>query len=138
MGGKFDLALQEYGQLLRWYGNTELAPNAQYYVAWIHASQGDYESAVKEYDMVLEKYPDNNNKMPDAFYGKGLALAKSGPPDRSQPRISGTAQAFPQQLTGAAGLQADRFPGVSVRLGPSRLPQGEQASQVGSRPSPSC
>jgi TolA-binding protein len=77
-GGKFDLALQEYGQLLRWYGNTDLAPNAQYYIAWIHASQGDYDSAVKEYDMVLEKYPDNNNKMPDAFYGKGLALAKLG------------------------------------------------------------
>lgn len=77
-GGKFDLALQEYSDLLKWYGNTELAPNAQYYIAWIHYSQGDYDNAVKEYDMVLEKYPDNNNKMPDAFYGKGLALAKLG------------------------------------------------------------
>ncbi len=77
-GGKFDLALQEYSDLLRWYGNTPLAPNAQYYIAWIHYSQGDYDNAVKEYDMVLEKYPDNNNKMPDAFYGKGLALAKLG------------------------------------------------------------
>ncbi len=77
-GGKFDLAIQEYGQLLHWYGNTELAPNAQYYIAWIHYSQGDYDTAVKEYDLVLEKYPDNNNKMADAFYGKGLALAKLG------------------------------------------------------------
>src|SRR5215471_5676841 len=76
-GGKLDLALQEYADYLRWYGNTDLAPNAQYYIASIHASQGDYESAIREYDMVLEKYSDNN-KTPDAIYGKGIALTKTG------------------------------------------------------------
>ena len=77
MGGKLDLALQEYGDYLKWYGNTELAPNAQYYIASIHASLGDYENAVREYDIVLEKYPDNN-KTADALYGKGQALIKMG------------------------------------------------------------
>jgi len=76
-GGKLDLALQGFGDYLRWYGNTELAPNAQYYIASIHASQGDYDSAIREYDMVLEKYPDNN-KTADAIYGKGVALARQG------------------------------------------------------------
>ena len=71
------MALQEFSDYLKFYGNTELAPNAQYYVAWIHASQGQYDTAVKEYDMVLEKYPDNN-KTPDALYGKGVALTKMG------------------------------------------------------------
>jgi len=36
-GGKMDLALQEYSDYLRWYGNTDLSPNAQYYIASIHA-----------------------------------------------------------------------------------------------------
>jgi TolA-binding protein len=76
-GGKLDLALQEYADYLRWYGNTDLAPNAQYYIASIHASQGDYENAIREYDMVLEKYSDNN-KTPDAIYGKGIALTRTG------------------------------------------------------------
>ena len=76
-GGKLDLAVQEFGDYVRWYGNTELAPNAQYYIASIHASQGDYDSAIREYDMVLEKYPDNN-KTADAMYGKGVALARLG------------------------------------------------------------
>jgi TolA-binding protein len=76
-GGKLDLALQEYADYLRWYGNTDLAPNAQYYIAWIHASQGDYSNAIREYDAVLEKYPDNN-KTADAMYGKGVALSKMG------------------------------------------------------------
>ena len=76
-GGKLDLALQEYSDYLRWYGNTDLAPNAQYYIAWIHASQKDFPKAIQEYDMVLEKYPDNN-KTPDAMYGKGVALVQMG------------------------------------------------------------
>jgi TolA-binding protein len=75
--GKLDLAVQEFSDYLKWYGNTELAPNAQYYIAWIHASQGDYDTAVKDYDLVLEKYPDNN-KTADALYGKGIALTKLG------------------------------------------------------------
>jgi TolA-binding protein len=74
-GGKLDLALQEFSDYLKWYGNTDLAPNAQFYIANIHSSQGDYDNAVKEFDMVLEKYPDNN-KTPDALYNKGLALTK--------------------------------------------------------------
>jgi tol-pal system protein YbgF len=76
-GGKFDLAVQEFADYLKWYGNTDLAPNAQFYIAAIHASQNDFDNAVKEYDIVIDKYPDNN-KIPDAMYGKGLALMRVG------------------------------------------------------------
>jgi TolA-binding protein len=76
-GGKFDLALQEFSDYLKWYGNTDLAPNAQYYIASIHAAQGDYDSAIREYDIVIEKMPDNN-KIGDAMFGKGQALMKVG------------------------------------------------------------
>jgi TolA-binding protein len=74
---KYDLALKEYADYLRCYGNLPLAPNAQFYIGTIHAQQGDYESAVKDFDVVLEKYPDNS-KTPDAIYSKGLALQKLG------------------------------------------------------------
>ena len=77
IGGKLDLALSEFSDYLRWYGNTDMAPFAQYYIGWIHASQGDYDNAVKDYDLVLEKYPDNK-KTPDALFGKGQALVKLG------------------------------------------------------------
>jgi len=77
-GGKLDLAIEEFSDYLKWYGNTDLAPNAQFYIGSIHYSQGDYDNAVKEFDMVLEKYPDDANKRPDALYNKGLALEKMG------------------------------------------------------------
>ncbi len=75
--GKLDLAVQEYTEYLKWYGNTDLAPNAQFYIGWIHYSQGDLDNAAREFDMVLEKYPDNN-KTADALYYKGMTLVKMG------------------------------------------------------------
>lgn len=77
-GGNLDLALQEFNQYLQWYGNTDYAVNAQYYIAYIHYSQGDYDDAVKEFDLVLEKYPSDNPKIPDALYWKGMSLTRLG------------------------------------------------------------
>ena len=73
--GKYDLAVQEFADYLKFYGNTEYAPNAQFYIAMIHFVQGTFETAVKEFDMVLEKYPDNT-KTAEALLYKGRALVK--------------------------------------------------------------
>jgi TolA-binding protein len=71
--GKFELALQEYQDYLKYYGNSEMAPTAQYYIAWIHYSQKNYEAAAPEFDLVLEKYPENS-KTKDAKYYKAMSL----------------------------------------------------------------
>jgi len=76
--GKLDLALNEFSDYLKWYGNTDLAANAQYYIASIHYSQADYNDALREFDLVLEKYPSDNNKIPDALYYKGMTLTRLG------------------------------------------------------------
>ena len=76
--GKLDLALNEFSDYLKWYGNTGLAANAQYYIASIHYSQADYDDALREFDLVLEKYPSDNNKIPDALYYKGMTLTRMG------------------------------------------------------------
>lgn len=77
--GKLDLALREFSDYLRWYGDTSLAANAQYWIASIHYAQGDYDSALREFDTVLEKYPEkSNNKIPDALFYKGMSLVKLG------------------------------------------------------------
>ena len=75
VSGKYDLATQGFADYLKYYGNTGFAPNAQFYIAMIHFVQGNYETAVKEFDMVLEKYPDNN-KTADSMLYKGRALVK--------------------------------------------------------------
>ncbi len=75
--GNFDLALQEYSDYLKFYGTEVNAPDAQYYIAQIHYSRGDYENAANEFDIVLEKYPENKRTR-DAMYLKGMSLVKAG------------------------------------------------------------
>jgi len=76
-GGKADMALQEFGDYLKYYGNTEMAPNAQFYIAEIHLNQNQLDDALQGFDLVLEKYPDNS-KTADALYMKGFTLVKMG------------------------------------------------------------
>ncbi|HWC95447.1 MAG TPA: outer membrane protein assembly factor BamD [Candidatus Sulfopaludibacter sp.] len=76
-GGNLDLALQEYSDYLKYFPTTDNAPLAQYAIAQIHYSKGDYESAANEFDMVLEKYPENS-RTKDAMYYKGVSLVKAG------------------------------------------------------------
>jgi tol-pal system protein YbgF len=76
-GGKPDLALQQFRDYLQYYRDTELAPNAQYYIAEILYSQGELERALVEFDALLETFPENS-KTPDALFMKGQTLMKMG------------------------------------------------------------
>src|SRR5580692_11060998 len=54
--GKYDLARSEFQDYLRYYGTTDLAGNAQFYLGEIAYSQKNYDQAVTEYDKVLTAY----------------------------------------------------------------------------------
>ena len=80
LGGKYELAMPEFNDYLKYFSNTELAPNAQYYLADIYYRKADYANALTAFDAVLEKFPDNP-KTPDAHYMKGMCLVKLGKND---------------------------------------------------------
>src|SRR6267154_1420486 len=46
---KYQLAQQEFADYVKFYGNTDLAGNAQFYIADIEYRQGNYQQAVVEY-----------------------------------------------------------------------------------------
>jgi tol-pal system protein YbgF len=75
--GNTDLAQNEFTQYLQYFGNTELAASAQYYLGEIAYNKRDYQGAVQGFDAVLERYP-QNPKTADAHLMKGMALVKSG------------------------------------------------------------
>ena len=77
---KYELAAQEFTDYLKYYPTTDLAGNAQFYLADIEYRQGNYQQAVKDYDKVLEQYP-SGNKAAAAQLKKGFALLELG--DRS-------------------------------------------------------
>jgi tol-pal system protein YbgF len=75
--GKYDLAHQEFQDYLKYYGDTDLASNAQFYLGEIAYSQRNYDQAVSEYDRVLTNYP-KSFKQATARLKKGLALIEQG------------------------------------------------------------
>src|ERR1700688_205117 len=56
-GGNYDLARKEFLDYLKFYGDTDLASNAQFYLGEIAYKQKQYDQAVSEFDKVLANYP---------------------------------------------------------------------------------
>src|SRR5438876_169398 len=76
-GGKYDLARQEFQDYLKYYSETDLASNAQFYLGEIAYVQKNYQEAVTQYDKVLINYP-KSFKLAPARYKKGMALIELG------------------------------------------------------------
>jgi tol-pal system protein YbgF len=75
--GKYDLARSEFQDYLRYYGDTDLASNAQFYLGEIAYQQKQYDQAVSEYDRVINNYP-KSFKLAPARLKKGMALIELG------------------------------------------------------------
>jgi tol-pal system protein YbgF len=94
---KFDLAQQEFADYLKFYSNTDLAGNAQYYLADIMFRQGNYQQAVGEYDKVLEQYP-GGNKTAAAQLKKGFALIELGQRDQGVSELRSLIGRYPRSI----------------------------------------
>ncbi len=75
--GKYELALSEFQDYLKYYADTDLASNAQFYLGEISYKQKQYNEAVSAYDKVLTNYP-KSFKLGPARLRKGLALIELG------------------------------------------------------------
>ena len=75
--GKYDLARAEFQDYLKYYGKTDLASNAQFYIGEIAYKQRNYQQAINEYDKVLNNYP-KSFKLAPALLHRGMALVELG------------------------------------------------------------
>jgi tol-pal system protein YbgF len=75
--GKYDLARSEFQDYLKFYADTDLASNAQFYLGEIAYSQKAYDAAVSEYEKVLTNYP-KSFKLAPSRLKKGMALIELG------------------------------------------------------------
>jgi len=76
-GKHYDLATQEFQDYLKFYGDTDLAPNAQFYLGEVAYSQGQYQVALDYYNKVIDNYP-KNNKLAAAHMKKAYCLSETG------------------------------------------------------------
>jgi tol-pal system protein YbgF len=119
-GNKLELAAQEFNDYLKFYPTTELAGNAQYYLADIEFRQGNFAAAVQSYDSVLEKYP-GGNKTRAAQYKKGLALLQLGKRDAAARELNSVIKRYPRsEEAGLAREQLKKMSGTATRGSASR------------------
>ena len=76
-GKHYDLATQEFADYLKYYADTDLASNAQFYLGEIAFMQGQFQPALDAYNKVIENYP-KSFKTASARMRKGFCLAELG------------------------------------------------------------
>ncbi|HUO59900.1 MAG TPA: tetratricopeptide repeat protein [Candidatus Acidoferrales bacterium] len=111
---RYDLALQQFADYLKFYPTTDLAGNAQYYIADIEYKQGNFEAAVKDFDKVLEQFP-GGNKAAAAQLKKGYALLELGQRDAGVRELNALIQRYPK--TNEAMQARDRLHKLGVGTG---------------------
>jgi len=124
--GKYDLSSQEFAQYLQYYGNTDLAGNAQYYLADIEYRQGNFQQAVTDYDKVLEQYP-GGNKAAAAQLKKGYALLELGQKPAGIRELNSLIARYPRSIE--ASQARDRLRRLGVTTGGGAVHKPPTGSQ---------
>lgn len=118
-GGNADLARQEFTEYLKSYPNTDLAGNAYFYLAEMDYRAAKYPDAVKNYDQVLQSFPDGS-KAASAELKKGLALLESGDKDGGIAALRHVVQRYPRSNEALQARDRLRKLGVSSASSRSR------------------
>jgi tol-pal system protein YbgF len=112
--GRHDLAMQQFQDYLKYYPNTELAGNAQFYVADLEYRQKNYQAAVAGYDKVIEQYPEGN-KVRAALLKKGYAHLELGQRDAGVAALRTLIQRYPRSTEANSARERLRRLGVAAR-----------------------
>jgi len=78
--GKFLEALKAFDAYIAANPNGDLVDNANFWAGECLFMEGNFESAIDRYDVVLKNYP-KSPKVPDCLYKEGLALSELGDSD---------------------------------------------------------
>ena len=95
--GKYDIAGQEFNDYLKYYGNTDLAGNAQFYLGEIAYRQGNFQGAIQAYDVVLQQYA-GGNKAAAALLKKGYAMIELGQREAGVRELNNLIARYPRSV----------------------------------------
>lgn len=112
---KYNLANQEFSDVIKYYPQNDLAGNAQFYQAEIAYRQGDYQTAIKGYTAMLAQYP-GNSKAPAAQLRKGESMMSLGQKEAGIREFRALIQRYPQ--TPEAVQARSKLNGLGVRIYP--------------------
>ena len=94
---RYDLALSQFQDYLKYYATTDLAGNAQFYIADVEYRSGNFAAAVADYDKVIEQFP-GGNKAAAAQLKKGYSLLELGRKDAGVRELTALIQRYPHAI----------------------------------------
>src|SRR5215472_15856600 len=115
--GRYPVAQGEFQDVLTYYPQDDLAGNAQFYMGEIAYQQKDYNTAVKNYNAVLESFS-GSPKAAAAQYHKGLSLLAQGKRDAGIHELRALIQRHPQ--TPEATQARAKLNAMGVRVTPKQ------------------
>ena len=118
---------------MKYYGNTSLAPDAQFYIGLIHYNQGNYDIAAQDFDEVLEKDPTDNRRVPQAFYYKGMSLLKMDQRNKAADEFHQLIAQYPNHDLSKQACTELRGIGLrcpATRQAPAKLPPNVPRQEV--------
>jgi tol-pal system protein YbgF len=105
--GNYELAIGQLRDLLSYYGQSEYAPNAHYWIGECYYSLAgtgnqddshpDYDSAVVEFSYLVEKYPDSD-RIPTALYKLGRCYEELGNSRQARSNYQRVVDDYPKSL----------------------------------------
>ncbi len=110
---KYEVASSEFGDVVHYYPQDNLAGNAQFYIGEIAYRQQKYKEAVKAYNQVLEGFS-GSAKAPAAQLKKGLALIQLNQKDAGIHELRSLIQRYPQSPEASQGKS--KLNAMGIRL----------------------
>lgn len=128
-GGKNDLAMAEFMDYLKYFPETDLAGNAQFYIGEVNYRKGDYDKSIDAYNAVLDNYP-KSNKAATAHWKKAQALMELKQRDAAVRELRTLIRRFPN--SDEAKLARDRLKALGLTAD-ARAPASTKAARKKTR-----
>lgn len=92
--GNYSLAVLGFKEFLKKFPQSELSPNAQYWLGECYYSLKDYETAAREFDRVATTYP-QSNKTPGALLKQSYSLVELQRPAEAKAKLNELLAKYP-------------------------------------------
>lgn len=73
LGSKYELAVQEYSDFLKYYSDTAEADSALFELGMTHMDMKDYDASLRDFETLTAKYPDSK-RIPEALFYRAKSL----------------------------------------------------------------
>ena len=95
--GNYELAIAQFRDVLQYFGQSEYAPNARYWIGESWYSLKQYDSAIVEFETLVASYP-QSDRLSTALYKLGRCYEEKGLPNRARRYYQEVIKNYPASL----------------------------------------